>query len=209
MPEPCQWGLSNQQKKTSVQRNTPLKTSFSKRWPGTVLLVAIGDETLEGIPGHLSFGRVKLIRVYLVQLLGFADWVGSLDHVGIYTNEQMTTEDFPHLRLAASTVVPLPLHAPFFFLSCSATRSSEGAFEVRWCVRWRVEVKRRDDVYDWDSSLRACGHCLGRSSSPLRKEDLFLRQLKAHNQGGATAYSWCILWAKPKLWDSKMACDVT
>ena len=140
MPEPCQWGLSNQQKKTSVQRNTPLKTSFSKRWPGTVLLVAIGDETLEGIPGHLSFGRVKLIRVYLVQLLGFADWVGSLDHVGIYTNEQMTTEDFPHLRLAASTVVPLPLHAPFLFLSCSATRSSEGAFEVRWCVRWRVEV---------------------------------------------------------------------
>lgn len=195
-------------KKKSVQRNTPLKTSFSKRWPGTVLLVAIGDETLEGIPGHLSFGRVKLIRVYLVQLLGFADWVGSLDHVGIYTNEQMTTEDFPHLRLAASTVVPLPLHAPFLFLSCSATRSSEGAFEVRWCVRWRVEVNEGWCI--WLGFIAESMWSLsGSQFFPLRKEDLFLRQLKAHNQGGATAYSWCILWAKPKLWDSKMACDVT
>ena len=84
-------------KKTIVQRNTPLKTSFSKRWPGTVLLVAIGDETLEGIPGHLSFGRVKLIGVYLVQLLGFA-------------------EDFPHLRLAARVFPLHSMHRGFFCL---------------------------------------------------------------------------------------------
>ena len=117
MPEPCQWGLSNQKKKNKRSEKHAFEDVFLKAMarhcaPG---VVAIGDETLEGIPGHLSFGRVKLIRAYLVQLLGFADWVGSLEHVSIYTNEQMTTEDFPHLRLAASTVVPLHSTHRFFF----------------------------------------------------------------------------------------------
>ena len=127
MLEPCQWDLSTlpqhatamPKQKTGVQRNTPLKTSFSKRCPGNVLLVAM--RLWQGIPGYLSLRWVKLIRAYLLQL----DWVGSIEHVTIYTN------DSSGLSLTSCSIYgcSAPHHTPFLFLSCSATRSSEDAFE--------------------------------------------------------------------------------